>query len=342
MSFPPIVESSLDDEQVAAQVDFGDEDLLLVTPSRTLVYRGDGLLRDESVEEFPHDAERVEVNESRRKTEIALDYGLDGTRSFSVPGNRLNDTLHPVLAGVLNAAGVTDPGETVKQTYRFSELTVVVTSHRLIKHIGEAVWDDEYRQLHYDDVTGLDFEEGSVATQVVLQTAGRPERIKAPNDQARDLRERLEDALFSYHDVRSSAELAEKSKEEAEDEDSDDADEPDDEESGENGGSVAFEDGVEAIDAGTPESSETAAASEAAAAEQAEQPSQPESEMSAADVLDAELRGSEDSESEAEEIPPAVAERLDDLTEAVERQHDAIEEQRVTIEQLIDELNRGR
>ncbi len=207
MSHPEIVESSLDGEQVAAEVPLGGEDRLLVTPKRTLIYRGEGLLSDESVEEYPHGAERVDVNEKRRKAEIVLDYGLDGTRSFSVPNDRIDDALHPVLAGVLSAANVTDAGETVKQTYRFSELTVVVTSQRLIKHIGGAVWDDEYRSFHYDDVIGLDFEEGSVATGVVLETEGRPERIKAPNEQARDLRERLENALFAYHDVTSHAEL---------------------------------------------------------------------------------------------------------------------------------------
>jgi len=44
--------------------------------------------------------------------------------------------LHPVLAGVLNGNGITDPGETVVKTYRFSELTLIITSDRLVKHIG--------------------------------------------------------------------------------------------------------------------------------------------------------------------------------------------------------------
>ena len=201
MSTPDIVEETLDGEPVAARVDLGGEDELLVTPTRTLVYRAEGLLSDESVEEFPHDAERVSVAEGRRKAKVTLDYGLDGERTFALPSGRLESALHPVLAGVLSAAGITDPGETVKRTFRFSELTLAVTSARVVKHVGTAVWDDEYEEFHYDDVTDLAFEEGSVATSVVITTGDRQERFKAPNDDARRVSETLEAALLAHYDV---------------------------------------------------------------------------------------------------------------------------------------------
>ena len=163
MSHPDVVQSALGDESVAARVDLGD-DALFVTPTKTLVYRADSLLSDESVGEFPHGAERISVSAGRRKATITLDYGLDGERSFTVPSKRLDSALHPVLAGTLNATGVTDAGETVTETFRFSELTLVVTSDRLVKHIGNAVWDEEFEEYHYDDVTDLTFEQGSLAT----------------------------------------------------------------------------------------------------------------------------------------------------------------------------------
>jgi len=109
MSLPETVQATLGGESVAARVDLGGEDLLLVTPTRTIVYRAEGLLSDEAVEEFPHDAEYVGVSEKRRKSKITLDYGLDGERSFTVPTKQLDQVLHPVLAGVLNAAAITDP-----------------------------------------------------------------------------------------------------------------------------------------------------------------------------------------------------------------------------------------
>ncbi|WP_224268469.1 DUF7115 domain-containing protein [Haloprofundus salinisoli] len=204
MSLPELVQTELDDEPVAARVSLSGEDGLFVTPTRTLIYRSEGLLSDESVEQYPHDAERISVSEggrTSRKAKVTLDYGLDGERSFSIPSKRLQESLHPVLAGILSAAGITDPGETVKQTFRFSDLTLVVTSDRVVKHIGAPVWDEDYEEYHYADVTDLTFEDGSVATSVVLTHGSRQERFKAPNDDARAVRETLTDALCTYHEV---------------------------------------------------------------------------------------------------------------------------------------------
>ncbi|AUV82665.1 hypothetical protein C2R22_14285 [Salinigranum rubrum] len=209
MSHPDIVESALGDESVAARVSLGD-DFLFVTPTRTLVYRADSLLSDESIEEFPHGAERIDVSAGRRKATITLDYGLDGERSFTVPAKALDRALHPVLAGTLNASGVTDPGETVKETFRFSELTLVITSDRLVKHVGGAVWDEDFEEYHFSDVTDFAVEEGSVATTLVLTHDGRQERFKAPAERSREVSERLTDVLLAYHDVDSLETLRER------------------------------------------------------------------------------------------------------------------------------------
>ena len=200
MTYPDVVQSALGDESVAARVPLGD-DALFVTPTRTLVYRADSLLSDESVEEFPHGAERIGVSTKRRKATVSLDYGLDGERSFTVPAKLLDRALHPVLAGTLNASGVTDPGETVTETFRFSELTLVVTSDRIVKHVGSAVWDEDFEEFHFADVTDLVVEAGNVATTLVLTHDGRQQRLKAPNERAREVRERLTDALLDYHGV---------------------------------------------------------------------------------------------------------------------------------------------
>ncbi|WP_226479189.1 DUF7115 domain-containing protein [Natrinema amylolyticum] len=239
MSVPGIVQSTLDGEEIAARVSLGSDDELFITPTRTIVYRADGLLSDESADEFPHDADRLTISEGRRKTKFTLEYALDGERSFTVPGGKTDDVLHPVLAGVLTGNGITDPGETVVKTYRFSELTLIITSDRLVKHIGGAVWDGDYEEYHFGDVTNLDFEDGSVATQIVLTADGRPQRIKAPNEQANDLRERLKRALFDYHDVGSLEELNEAVGE--------------DEESTASEGAVDFGGGVDPLDADPPE-----------------------------------------------------------------------------------------
>jgi len=201
MSLPELLAGTVGDEEVVAEVPLGGADRLVVTPTRTLVYRGDGLLSDESVAEYSHDVERIAVSTGRRKAKLTLGYGLDGDETISVPAKRADDVLHPIIAGVLSATGVTDPGESVLRTFRFSELTLVVTSERLVKHVGSAVWDEEFEEFAYADLTDLDFEEGTVATAVVLAHGGRSERFKAPNESARAVRETLVDAVCAYHGV---------------------------------------------------------------------------------------------------------------------------------------------
>ncbi|WP_439027109.1 DUF7115 domain-containing protein [Haloarchaeobius sp. DT45] len=237
MDVPGIVESTLAGEDVAAEVSLGGENVLYVTPTRTLVYQSEGFLSDESVDEYPHEAERMTVKEGRRKTRITLEYSLDGARDFTVPANVSEAVVHPVLAGVLNASGVTNPGETVTQTFRFSELTVVITSERLVKHVGGAVWDEDYEEYHFADVTGLSFEDGSVATQVVLEVDGRPERIKIANDRAAEVKEYLQQSLFAYYDVRSLDAL-------------NDAVRPDEADEEERPSPIDFGEGVDPLDAG--------------------------------------------------------------------------------------------
>lgn len=381
MSLPETLATRLEDEEAVASVPLGGDDRLVVTATRTLVYRSEGLLSDESVDEYPHGAERLSVSEGRRKAKITFDYGLDGERTVSLPAKRLDDALHPVLAGTLSAAGITETGESALRTFRFSELTLVVTSARVVKHIGAAVWDDDYEEYHYDDVTDLAFEEGSVATSVVLTIGGRQERFKAPNDQARALRETLVDALCDHYGVSSLEEFRvavepddegeERETEAATDptdfgagpdplsadpaEPDDDADtgvDPLNQEAG-TGASTGGEPASPGGDAGdigdvgdvggqiAGNASDRQTGDAAVAANAATTGSEPEVERSAAA-----------SEEEFEEtFEPATAEggELEELLDQVERLHRTVERQgsrldrqSKLIEQLIEELRRGR
>lgn len=198
MQLPDSIRREVGEEAELDRVDLGGDDALYVSPTRTLRYRADGLLSDESVEAIPHDAERIVADVGRRTATLTFAYGLDGERSLSLPAERFDDALGPVLDGVLGAAGVTDPAESVVAAFRFSDLTLAVTDARLVKHVGEVVWDDDCASFHFDDVSDLAFEEGDVATAAVLTVDGRRERIKAPNESARALRERLEGALCAH------------------------------------------------------------------------------------------------------------------------------------------------
>jgi hypothetical protein len=340
MDVPALVQSSLGGEDVAAHVSLKGEDALFVTPTRTLLYTAEGLLSDESVEEYSHDAEGVGVSEGRRKAKITLDYGLDGDDSFSVPSASLDNVLHPILAGVLNAADVTDPGETVKRTYRFSELTLVVTSDRVVKHIGSAVWGPEYEEIAYATVTGIGTEDGNVSSQLVLETTERTERIKAPNEQFRAVREAVEEAVLAYHGVDSAAELSAAS-----------GAEPTETATEE----VSFGGGVDPIDTsgvgeddeadadGEPEAAASgggtvAAASAPAAASENEQSDGDEFESSgfrtAAEKVEPPV-DPEELEVELDEMAGVV----EDLADTVERQREVIEAQQAAIEAQRERLD---
>ncbi|MFC7139558.1 hypothetical protein ACFQMA_06860 [Halosimplex aquaticum] len=206
MDIPDLVKGALGDEEIQAGVSLGDEDAVCLTPTRTLVYRGEGLLSDEQVEEYSHDIEQLAVSEGRRKTKFTMQY-IDGTESFTVPANRGDKVLALFLEGVLRLDGVIEARESVAGVYRFSELTLIITEGRLIKHIGNQVWTEDFEVYPYEDVTGLEFERASVATSIALSVDGRPQRVKVPNDKAPVVRQTLEEALFGYYDVGSIDEL---------------------------------------------------------------------------------------------------------------------------------------
>lgn len=339
MNVPALVQSSLGDEDVAAHVPLKGEDAVFVTPTRTLVYTADGLLSDESVDEFPHDAEGIEVSEGRRKAKVTLDYGLDGEESFSVPSGKLDDVLHPIIAGVLNAADVTQPGETVKRTYRFSELTLVATSDRVVKHVGAAVWGPDYEEISYDSVTGIDVEEGNVSSQLVLETTTRTQRIKAPNEQFRDVRETVEEAVYAYHDAADAAEFERMNV---------------DEDAGAATEEVSFDSGVEPIDtsgvgeddeaaADGAESSAGASAAGGARAEAASAASATGEPAERADVDGDEFASSGFQTAATKVEPPVDPEELDaeldDLEETVEELADVLAEQRERAERQREALD---
>jgi len=334
MSVPGLVDDQLGGESVTARISLGGEDALFVTPTRTLVYRGEGLLRDESIEEYSHDAERVAVSEGRRKTRFTLEYAIDGEREFTVPTSAAEKAMTPLLEGILTVRGVIDEDEDVVAAYRFSELTLVITERRLVKHVGTVLLDPDYEEFRYEDVTDLDFEQGSVAMQIVLTVDGRAERIKAPNDRANEVRLRLETALQDFYDVTSNEELQAVLKPEAEADADADADaEADD------GGEMAFEAGIDPLGSGDED-----APSEEPDRGAADAPNAPETRASSSRSAasgDLEEAGFETADAATTSSEDVEAE-LEALREAVERQNDLLAKQQQTIERLIEELSRGR
>jgi hypothetical protein len=335
MDVPAVVRRELGEEEPLARVSLGGTDQVVVTATRTIVYRADGLIRDESAESFPHDCDRIDLSEGRRKATLRFHY-IEGPKEFSVPSDRLDDVLEHVLRGVLTESGVVEPDESVESAYRFSDLTLVITDARLVKYVGGSLWDADYETYPYDGLTGLAFEQGSIATEIAIESEGRPERIKTPNEQARLVQRDLERAVFEFHGVDSLEAL---NAAVAPDDGNDDGDAvPADRAEGINplldDDTTGRPDRAPAPDAGDGDGDDTGDGDAngtdrhdgAEAFSMDEQPRAVEPD-----------RGGEESGAD-----DAVADRLAELTAAVERQNELLERQQDTIEQLVEELRRGR
>ncbi|WP_262180657.1 DUF7115 domain-containing protein [Haloarcula laminariae] len=307
MDIPDLVKQELGDEEIQAGVTLGDEDAVCFTPTRTLVYRGEGLLSDEKVESYPYDFERLTISTGRRKTKFTLVY-TDEKRDFGVPGNRADAVLERLIEGALRVSDAIGAEERVTGVFRFSELTLVITEERLLKHLGSVTWDSDFETYPFDAVTGLEFEKGSVATAIVLAVNDRPERIKAPSDQAPAVRKTLQEALFAFHEVSSLADLNAKVA-------GDDGDEADGDSS-----ELDLETGIDPLVSDDGEETETVESADAG-----RQPDTPSTD-------------SGDGQGDIAALEQQVAE----LTAAVERQNERIAAQDETIQALIEELRQGR
>ncbi len=368
MEIPDLIAQRLGDEELESAVNLGDEDLICFTPSRTLLYRGEGLLSDDSLDTYEHDVERLDVSEGRRKTSFTLTY-VDSQERFTVARDRTEPVLERLLAGILETADVIESGESIEGVFRFSELTLVITDKRVVKHVGSYLWDADYEEFSYSNVTGLEFEEGSVATYIVISVDGRPQRIKAPRGDAELVRRALTAALFAYYEVNSldqlnevidddSATVTDDSRSLSSDIELDDSIDPlvtPDEEDDVETLSSSESSGIADLSAGGEEGEQSAGSERASTADSSaetghtEAPEGDDATTSAAvEVSEESASAGSDTETPAHgsEIDPedieAMKSRLATLTKVAKRQNKLLKRQQETITQLVDELKRQR
>lgn len=339
-TLPDMLSEAVADATVVDTVDIGGGDVVAITNRTTYLYRSDGLLSDESVETFDHDIERLSVRTKRRKSEIQL-AGFDRDSNFTVPSKSADRIIEAMLEGVLRTTGVVESDENVIAQFRFSELTLVVTDRRLFEHIGNAVWDEEFETIEYADLTGLDFEKGSVATQVVVETAARRRRVKVPNEQAGRVRRNIQKAVFDFHDVTSLEALRTELGGDPEAEPSGD-DRAEGNSSGEDsseifaGGTDDDPDAEEFVSANwTPPADQEIGTADPERIESSGRESGTRAATNTGSMADA---GTEHGTPDIE----TLAERIETLTERVDEQTERIESQEQLIQQLVEELRRGR
>jgi len=367
MELPELITEHLGEEDVRAGLALGDDDLLCLTPTRTLLYRADGLLSDERVAEYPHEVEQLALSEGRRKTKFHFEY-VEDERSLTVPAGATRDALALVLEGILSAERILDPDESVVEAFRFSELTLVVADRRIVKYVGNTVWEGEYEAFAYEHLTGVDFEQARVATEVVLHVDGHPERIKTPNDDARLVERALERALTDFFDVTSLSELQAQFRSNADDSDktgdagTSQSDETFlDDEIRPLGGQPESDAETESIDpdqdltpeavgdsdatdVAPPSDTETASIADAEADSTDDSPSEersPDPETtrgSTADGVEATNQPSQSTADATGDDLERIDEQLEELTTAVNKQNELLRKHHAAIKQLVEEL----
>jgi hypothetical protein len=342
---PDLLTEAVGDASLTEQTDLGGGDIIAVTPAETYLYRSEGLLSDESIETYSHDVEGFGVDVGRRKTTVLLE-GIDTEQRLTVPSDAVNEFVEALLEGVLRTTGVLSEEETIEEQFRFSELTFVVTDRQLLKHVGSAVWNAEYEAYPYSELTDLDFESGSVAMQVIVQTDARRQRVKVPNDHSGRVRDAVQRAVFEYHGVSSLGGLRAIL---APDEDSEDSEE------GPTGTASAGYQADETDDtAGGSGSASDGESSAGGWSPPADQDINSRSRVGAGSSgesydTDPEPTTTEETAPGGETVPAgdgadveALAERVDTLSEQLDRQTELLESQQELIDQLVDELRRGR
>jgi hypothetical protein len=348
MEIPHRIKQQLGDEELVSAVSLGDEDVICFTSTRTLIYRGEGLLSDDSIEEYSHDVERLDVSESRRKMGFTLTH-MDKQEKFTVAHDRGEAVLERLIRGILGTAGVIEPDESIEGVFRFSELTLIITEGRLVKHVGTYVWDEDFEEYPYSEVTGLDFEDGSVATQIVISVNGRPQRIKAPSKDANLVEHTLTNALFSYYEVESLDQLNHAISETSSDTQQDDGDSQDE---GLVSSDIALDDSISPLVGGDDEDE----ALDSVPTDEPEETVTTTSETGASNASSATSTATQSSSSTATSgqgvdqsagaIDPeefeAMKDQLGTLTTAVKRQNKLLKKQHETINQLVEELKRER
>jgi hypothetical protein len=209
-----------------------------------------------------------------------------------------------------------------------------------------------------------------VATQVVLSVDGRPQRIKAPSEQTRVVKQSLTQALFAYHDVDSLASL--NATVGVEDTDPSAPDGSDDA-----GSSLSLGDGISPLVGGdeesesssgdplgatgsTPGESSQSSGSSDAPGVRAPEPDPGDREDAVDTGTQVESASGDDTVEPAATRPRASAEwqsedpavdsedietmksQLSTLTTAVKKQNQLLRDQQETIDRLIEELRQGR
>ena len=186
MDIPSLLSDSIgEDEKIVSRVLVASGTHMITTTKRVFIHREEGIINSEIFEEYSLNADQISIFSDKRKARIVLNYGLEGTREFSLNAKYYDRIVDPLVRGVLKATEVVEPGELIRHVYRYGQLTIVLTDRQFLKHIGVALWSRDYESFNYEDMGRIDIEKGGVSAEILIEYKGRMQRIKTDKERAR-------------------------------------------------------------------------------------------------------------------------------------------------------------
>ena len=186
MDIPSLLSDSIKEgEKIVSRVLIASGTHMITTTERVFIHREEGIINNEIFEEYSLGVDQISVFSDRRKARIVLNYGLEGTREFSVYAKYYDRIVDPLVRGVLKATRVVQSGELIRHVYRYGQLTIVLTDKQFLKHIGVALWSRDYESYQYEDIARIDIEKGGVSAEILIEHKGRMHRIKTDKERAR-------------------------------------------------------------------------------------------------------------------------------------------------------------
>ena len=193
----------VDEDELINQIELDDHRTLFVAPSRIIVYRESSLLAEESVDTYSTDVERLLLDEGKKQVTVTFEYADEDDHELQLPPETMANALKALLASVVRTNGVVDEDESIRELFRFNEMTVILTDRRVIQHLGTSLWADAHNSIEYEDIRDIRTEEGTISTGVIIETTESAERLKIPQDAADRFVELLDQSVCEFHDVAS-------------------------------------------------------------------------------------------------------------------------------------------
>jgi hypothetical protein len=184
-SIPTKITDKLDTE-VIDSFNF-DNKVIAVTKSEIGVYKKPGLIADGSVETYNHRQAKLSRATTRFKNVLIFN-NIDGKFRIEIP-----DKEEDVEQSIINARLSSEVDNLdIRFIYYTRDVKICLSTEKLILHIGDILWNDDYNAINRQDITDISVESN---TYLNVYTDSNVEKIKLPENDIQSVYKKLTHAI---------------------------------------------------------------------------------------------------------------------------------------------------